>query len=53
MRIEFVDFFFETVFLVKCAGGFLNTFFVITHFRLDDFHFVGGSEPVFDAVKSI
>ena len=38
--------------LVKGAGGFLHAFFVIAHFRLDDFHFVRVAKPAFDAVKT-
>ena len=52
MGIEFVDFFFETVFLIKGAGGFLDSLFVGSHFRLDDFHFVGVAKPTFNAVKT-
>ncbi len=52
MRVEFVDFLFESIFLIEGAGGFLHTFFVGSDFGFDDFHFVRIAKPAFDAIKS-
>ena len=52
MRVEFVDFLFEAVLLVKSSGGFLYSFFVITYFGFNDSHFVRIVKPAFDAVQS-
>ena len=38
--------------LRKRFGDDLDSLFVGPHFRLDDFHFVGVTEPAFDAVKT-
>ena len=42
-----------TVFLVKCAGGFLHTLFLVADFGFYDFHFVGVVKPAFEMVAAV
>lgn len=51
-RVELVELLFESMLLLKSAGGFFDAFLVFTHFVFNLLNHFGVLKPAFDAVES-